>query len=133
MNVLIVEDSKALAAGLKDGLGKLGYAVDAVGDGREGLDYARHKTYDVIVLDLMLPGLDGLSVLRALRAEGNEAHVLILSAKDHVDDRCAASGSVRTTTWPSRFPSTNSARASPASSAANTTGKIPFCGSATWK
>ena len=87
MNVLIVEDSKALAAGLKDGLGKLGYAVDAVGDGREGLDYALHKTYDVIVLDLMLPGLDGLSVLRALRAEGNEAHVLILSAKDHVDDR----------------------------------------------
>ena len=72
---------------LHDGLSRLGYGVDAVGDGKEGLDYARVKEYDVIVLDLMLPGMDGLSVLRELRAVGKKTHVLILSAKDRVDDR----------------------------------------------
>lgn len=87
MNILVVEDSKVIAAGLKDGLAKLGYAVDAVGDGGAGLDYARHKAYDVIVLDLMLPGLDGLTLLQRLRAAGKDTHVLILSARDQVEDR----------------------------------------------
>jgi DNA-binding response OmpR family regulator len=87
MNVLLIEDSKTIAAALKDGLSKMGYAVDALGDGRVGLDYARHKSYDVIVLDLMLPGLDGLSLLHTLRAEGKNTPVLILSAKDQVNDR----------------------------------------------
>lgn len=87
MNILIVEDSKTLRETLHDGLSKLGYGVDAVGDGKEGLDYARFKEYDVVVLDLMLPGLDGLSVLRELRAAGKKTHVLILSAKDQVEDR----------------------------------------------
>ena len=87
MNLLIVEDSKALRETLHDGLAKLGYGVDAVGDGKEGLDYARLKEYDVILLDLMLPGMDGLSVLRELRAGGKKTHVLILSAKDQVEDR----------------------------------------------
>lgn len=87
MNVLIIEDSKVLSSALKDGLGKLGYAVDAASDGPTGLDYARHKAYDVIVLDLMLPGLDGLSLLQQLRREGIATHVLILSARDQVEDR----------------------------------------------
>ena len=87
MNILIVEDSKALRETLHDGLAKLGYGVDAVGDGAVGLDYAKAKEYDVIVLDLMLPGMDGLSVLSALRAAGRKSHVLILSAKDQVEDR----------------------------------------------
>ena len=87
MNILIVEDSKTLRETLHDGLSKLGYGVDAVGDGKEGLDYARFKEYDVIVLDLMLPGMDGLSVLRELRVAGKKTHVLILSAKDQVEDR----------------------------------------------
>ena len=87
MNILIVEDSKTLRETLHDGLSKLGYGVDAVGDGKEGLDYARFKEYDVIILDLMLPGMDGLSVLRELRAAGKKTHVLILSAKDQVEDR----------------------------------------------
>ena len=87
MNVLIVEDSTTLRETLYDGLSKLGYGVDVVGDGKEGLDYARFKDYDVIVLDLMLPGMDGLSVLRELRAAGKKTHVLILSAKDQVEDR----------------------------------------------
>lgn len=87
MNLLIVEDSESLRETLYDGLSKLGYGVDAVGDGKEGLEYARHRNYDVIILDLMLPGLDGLSVLRELRAAGKKTHVLILSAKDQVEDR----------------------------------------------
>ncbi|MDD2520386.1 MAG: response regulator transcription factor [Kiritimatiellae bacterium] len=87
MNILVVEDSKMLRETLRDGLAKLGYGVDAVGDGLEGLDYARFKEYDVIVLDLMLPGLDGLGILRQLRAAGKKTHVLILSAKDQVADR----------------------------------------------
>lgn len=87
MNILVVEDSTTLREAVKDGLTKLGYGVDAVGDGKEGLDYARFKEYDVIVLDLMLPIMDGLTVLSQLRALGKKTHVLILSAKDQVEDR----------------------------------------------
>ncbi|MGI6496740.1 MAG: response regulator transcription factor [Kiritimatiellia bacterium] len=87
MNILVVEDSRALRETLHDGLAKLGYGVDAAGDGAEGLAYALARDYDVIVLDLKLPGKDGLSVLRELRAAGRKTHVLILSAKDQVEDR----------------------------------------------
>jgi DNA-binding response OmpR family regulator len=87
VNILVIEDSKSLRESLQDGLVKLGYAVDAVGDGKDGYDYARLKKYDVIVLDLMLPGMDGLSILQKLREAGNTTHVLILSAKDQVEDR----------------------------------------------
>jgi DNA-binding response OmpR family regulator len=69
------------------GLRKLGYALDLVADGAEGLDYARLNNYDVIVLDLMLPSMDGLTILRRLRASGKKTHILILSAKDQVEDR----------------------------------------------
>ena len=87
MKILIIEDSPKLRRSLGIGLRKLGHAVDLVGDGLEGWDYARLNDYDVIVLDLMLPGLDGLGVLRKLRAMGKQTHVLILSAKDQVEDR----------------------------------------------
>jgi DNA-binding response OmpR family regulator len=87
MNILIIEDSAILLQALKDGLTKLGYAVDAVADGKVGLDYAKFKDYDVIILDLMLPGMDGLSILKNLRAMGKKTHVLILSARDQVEDR----------------------------------------------
>jgi DNA-binding response OmpR family regulator len=87
MNILIIEDSVILLQALKDGLSKLGYAVDAVADGKEGLDYAKFKEYDVIILDLMLPGMDGLTILKNLRATGRKSHVLILSAMDQVEDR----------------------------------------------
>jgi DNA-binding response OmpR family regulator len=87
MNILIVEDSQALRQSVKDGLTHLGYAVDAVDNGNDGLDYAMFKDYDVIVLDLMLPGMDGLTILKKLREHGRDTHVLILSAMDQVDDR----------------------------------------------
>ena len=87
MKLLIVEDSKRLLRSLGHGLKKLGHSVDLVPDGRDGLDYARYNEYDVIVLDLMLPGMDGLTILRKLRRLGKQTHILILSAKDQVEDR----------------------------------------------
>jgi DNA-binding response OmpR family regulator len=87
MHVLLVEDSERLGRHVTAGLQKAGYAVDLAVDGEEGLWYARTNSYDVLVLDLMLPKLDGLSLLRKLREMGNQTHVLILTAKDAVDDR----------------------------------------------
>jgi len=87
MRILIVEDSRRLRESLCDGLRQGGYAVDAVGDGREGLIHAQTTQYDLIVLDLMLPVVDGLTVLRTLRKKGIDTHVLILSARDRVEQR----------------------------------------------
>jgi DNA-binding response OmpR family regulator len=87
MKLLVIEDSQRLLRSLGRGLKKTGYSVDLVADGRDGLDYARLNEYDVIVLDLMLPGMDGLTILRRLRDMGKQTHVLILSAKDRVEDR----------------------------------------------
>ncbi len=87
MKVLVIEDSERLQRSLLHGLKSSGFAVDVVGDGEEGLAYAKHGVYDVIVLDLMLPKVDGLTVLKRLRASGSDTHVLILSAKDQVGER----------------------------------------------
>lgn len=87
MRLLIVEDYTPLRESLCKGLTEAGFAVDSTGDGEEGLWYARSNPYDVIVLDIMLPGIDGLNILETLRAEGKEAHVLLLTAKDTVEDR----------------------------------------------
>ncbi len=87
MRALIVEDYAPQRAALTLGLKDAGWAVDASGDGNEGLWFARSHPYDLIVLDLMLPGLDGFSILETLRAEGRTTPVLILTAKDAVADR----------------------------------------------
>ncbi len=87
MKILLVEDSERLRRSISAGLATLGWSVDQAEDGRLGLDLARSVDYDVIILDLMLPGLDGLSLLRRLRAGGDVTHVLILSARDRVEDR----------------------------------------------
>ena len=87
MRLLLIEDSTRLRSTLEKGLRKAGYAVDAAKDGREGLWLATENNYDVIVLDLMLPEIDGLTVLRTLRERGKSTHVLILSARDLVEDR----------------------------------------------
>jgi DNA-binding response OmpR family regulator len=89
MRILVVEDFEPLRGSIVKGLKKAGMAVDESGHGDEGLWYARSNPYDVIILDLMLPGLDGLSVLRQLRAAGYKQHVLVLTAKDTVEDRVA--------------------------------------------
>jgi len=87
VRVLVIEDYLPLQRAVAKGLREAGYAVDASGDGEEGLWYATTNEYDVIVLDLMLPKVDGLTILKRLRADGRPAHVLILTAKDAVADR----------------------------------------------
>ena len=87
MRVLIVDDQERLRNWLRKGLQEAEFVVDAAGDGHEGLWYALGNSYDVIILDLMLPGVDGLSILRQLREAGREDQVLILTAKDTVSDR----------------------------------------------
>lgn len=87
MRLLLVEDSKRLQTSLQRGLRKSGYAVDVTGDGEEGRWLSESNNYDVIILDLMLPRLDGLSLLRQLRASHRATHVLILTARDTVEDR----------------------------------------------
>ncbi len=82
MRLLLVEDEVGLAAALRRGLGAEGFAIEVVGDGLSGLERALAGTYDVIILDLMLPGLSGYNVLRRLRAARVWTPVLILSAKD---------------------------------------------------
>jgi DNA-binding response OmpR family regulator len=89
MRLLVVEDYGPVREPLTKGLREAGYAVDASGDGEEGLWYALHNDYDVIVLDLMLPGMNGLEILQKLRAGGRQSHVLILTARDTVNDRVA--------------------------------------------
>lgn len=87
MRLLVAEDYTPLRTSLVQGLEEAGFAVDATGDGDEALWYAESNEYDVIVLDLMLPGRDGLAILEHLRKEHNPAHVLVLTAKDTVADR----------------------------------------------
>ena len=87
MRVLLAEDSLRLQASISQGLREAGYAVDAVGDGKQALIYGQTTQYDVIVLDLMLPSMDGLAVLRGLRERGVKSCVLILTARDGVEER----------------------------------------------
>ncbi len=82
-----MEDDREISGFVAGGLREAGYAVDQVADGREALSLARRGPYDALVVDLMLPGLDGLSLIDSLRREGLRAPVLILSAKRSVDDR----------------------------------------------
>lgn len=89
MRLLVIEDYPPIRESVATGLRALGYAVDATGDGAEGLWYAQNHPYDAIVLDLMLPGLSGEALLRRLRRDRNPAAVLVLTAKDSVDDRVA--------------------------------------------
>ncbi len=87
MRVLIIEDDAQLAAYLGKALREVGATVDHAADGREGLLLAAGNDYDVLVVDRMLPSLDGLAVLRTLRASDDKTPVLILSALGEVDDR----------------------------------------------
>ena len=89
MRVLIVEDEVKMARALRRGLEQEGYAVDTAADGEEGLFQGTENPYDVIVLDVMLPKLDGFEVCRRLRAAGRWAPVLMLTARDGVADRIA--------------------------------------------
>lgn len=90
MRVLLVEDSARLRQALDEGLRLAGYAVDSAVDGGAALEFLRSYDYDLMVLDLMLPRVDGLDVLRELRNRRVPVRVLVLSARDQVADRVAA-------------------------------------------
>ena len=85
--ILVIEDNRNLATGLRNNLEIEGYAVDVAADGQSGLALARSTDPDLIVLDLMLPGMDGYRVLKTLREEGSETPVLILSARGEETDK----------------------------------------------
>ncbi|HEY1685671.1 MAG TPA: response regulator transcription factor [Tepidisphaeraceae bacterium] len=87
MRVLLVEDSERLRRSVSDGLRKSGFAVDTAADGEEGLHLARTENYDAIILDIMLPKVDGLEVLQRLRDGGKDTHVLLLTARGTIADR----------------------------------------------
>jgi heavy metal response regulator len=86
MRILVVEDEKKVASFIKKGLEEEHYAVDIAYDGEEGLVLAQINEYDLILLDIMLPKLDGMEVLRRIRGNGSSVPVLILTAKDSVED-----------------------------------------------
>lgn len=87
MRILLAEDERSLSRAVVALLEKSNYGVDAVYDGVEALEYLSAGNYDALILDIMMPKLDGLSVLRRLRAQGNPIPVLILSAKSEIDDK----------------------------------------------
>ncbi|MDO6444704.1 response regulator transcription factor [Colwellia sp. 1_MG-2023] len=87
MKVLIIEDSTSLRRSLKVGLSNLGFTVDDTGDGSEGLSMVLAGDYSLLILDLMLPSVDGTSILKAIRKAAIDIRVLILSAKDLTEDK----------------------------------------------
>ena len=89
MKLLYAEDETAMSEAVTDILEYHHYTVDAVYDGRDALDYARAEHYDGIILDIMMPKMDGFTVLKTLREEGNTTPVLLLTAKAEVEDRIA--------------------------------------------
>ena len=87
MRVLVIEDDHEVASYIGQGLREAGHTSDHAADGKDGLFMAASETYDAIIVDRMLPGLDGLSIIRTLRASDNRTPALILSALGEVDDR----------------------------------------------
>ncbi len=87
MRLLIIEDEKPLAQVLKKGFEEQGYSVELTFDGQDGLFLAKHYAFDAILLDIMLPKLDGLSLLAALRKQGNTTPILMLTAKRELSDK----------------------------------------------
>lgn len=87
MRVLVIEDEPGVAQFIEQGLTETGYAVDVAQDGAEGLEYALAAEYDAIILDIMLPKMNGLEMLREIREYGTKTPVLLLTARDGVDDR----------------------------------------------
>ena len=87
MRILLAEDERSLSRAIIALLEKHNYSADAVYDGQEALDYLEAENYDAVILDIMMPKLDGLSVLRTLRERGSQIPVLLLTAKSEVEDK----------------------------------------------
>lgn len=89
MRILLADDEAEITRALKTMLERSQYTVDVARDGREALDFLENAAYDAVVLDVMMPQLDGLTVLRRMRASGNSTPTLLLTAKSEIDDRVA--------------------------------------------
>ena len=89
MRVLLIEDDVDVSCYIGKGLKEQGFSVDTASDGKEGLGLASTESYDVMIVDRMLPKLDGLSIIKAIRAADNTTPVIVLSALGEVDDRVA--------------------------------------------
>src|SRR5512137_362888 len=87
MKILLVEDERKIADFVTSGLAERGFSVRHCGDGDAGLDQARKGSFDAVVLDIMLPGRDGLSILEALRQGGDSTPVILLTARNELGDR----------------------------------------------
>lgn len=87
MKILIVEDEHKTGEYLRQGLGEAGFVVDLARDGTDGLHQALQEPYDLVILDVMLPGIDGWQVLQAIRKRGLQMPVLFLTARDQIEDR----------------------------------------------
>ena len=87
MRILVVEDEKDLRNIIKKRLVREHYSVDACGDGEEALDYMEMTSYDGVLLDIMLPGKDGFAILKEVRQMGNDTPILLLTARDGIEDR----------------------------------------------
>ena len=96
MKILIIEDSVRLADTIAEALQNENYAVDTANDGQLGYEHASTGIYDMVILDLMLPKMNGYEVLSALRRDGQNVPVLILSAKTEIDDKIQGFTPVRT-------------------------------------
>jgi DNA-binding response OmpR family regulator len=87
MRILLVEDELSISQFIRQGLSESGYAIDVVADGRDALDYALSADYDVLVVDIMIPRLNGLQLVKELRERSIKTPVLLLTARDEIDDR----------------------------------------------
>lgn len=87
MRILVVEDEHKIAASLKKGLEQENFIIDLAYDGITGFDLASEEVYDVLILDVMLPGMDGFTICKKLRSIGKHTPILMLTAKDQVDDK----------------------------------------------
>ncbi|MBO5691175.1 MAG: response regulator [Spirochaetaceae bacterium] len=87
MRLLLAEDERYLSSALCEILSKQKYEVDPVYDGKSALDYIRSGVYDLVILDIMMPKMDGIAVLRTIRREKNSIPVLMLTARDEIQDK----------------------------------------------
>src|SRR6185369_16969478 len=133
MKILVVEDEAKTSAHLRKGLGENGFTVDVADTGADGLFLATTGEYDLIVLDVVLPQMDGWSILGARRAAGNKRRVLFLTARNPLPTGSKAWSSARTTIWssPSHFP--NCSPACARCFDADRPGRRGCCALPTWK
>lgn len=107
MHILVIEDEPSIREFVRQGLEELDFQVTVCADGKLGYQLASQESYDLIILDLMLPVMDGMAILRQLRGEGHSTPVLILSARHSVDERVLGYSPVPMIIWSShsRLPS----------------------------